>query len=632
MDDFDDRFEPLTESELAAGVTAENEGEDWTPLVPVPQGIRLPDSFVKLCCPADHTIRSAWRYPTPDGGYSSFVVRYNKTGTDDKEFLPFTFCENAAGKRKWRCKALPAPRPLYGLDMLAGSPGAPVVICEGEKSANAAALTFPKSVCVTSPGGSQAAAKANFEPLAGRRVLIWPDADEPGEKYAGEVARILHGLRCEVSLIDAEALASMAPDGGQREPVKGWDAANAKAEWKDHAALRKAALGLAKPFEAGPEFVSWGPFKMDVKGLTTEVTKGKGDNATTETIWIASAFEVIGACRDPNGRSWGKWLRWKDRDRRIHTRHATDAALQGDPASLCAMLADEGLTINKSQQRAFATYLSGCNAIGRVTIVHRTGWHEIGNHQIFVVPSEVIGPTGSERVILDASATGPYETRGTLKDWQDGIGALSSGHALPVLAISAAFAGPLLHLAGQEGGGVNFFGRSSQGKTTIVQAAASVWGRGASPGYVRAWRATANGLEGVAASTSDTVLILDELSVMEARDVQAALYALANGAGKARAARDGLYVNQGRGAYSFYRRARFQPEPSLPKIAAGKRVRASSCGCSIFPAIGAVALVRSIMAGRTAMRARSPRRSSKLQSRPMARLGRNSCGGLFAKM
>lgn len=110
---------------------------------------------------------------------------------------------------------------------------------------------------------------------------------------------------------------------------------------------------------------------------------------------------------------------------------------------------------------------------------------------------------------------------------------------MPVLAISAAFAGPLLHLAGQEGGGVNFFGRSSQGKTTIVQAAASVWGRGASPGYVRAWRATANGLEGVAASTSDTVLILDELSVMEARDLQAALYALANGAGKARAARDG---------------------------------------------------------------------------------------------
>ena len=139
---------------------------------------------------------------------------------------------------------------------------------------------------------------------------------------------------------------------------------------------------------------------------------------------------------------------------------------------------------------------------------------------------------------MNASAVGPYEARGSLADWQRGIGALSIGHPLPVLAISAAFAGPLLDLAGQEGGGLNIFAGSSQGKTSIIQAAASVWGRGDSPGYV-AWRATANGLEGVAASASDTVLILDELGVVEARDAAAGIYGLANGSGKARAARDG---------------------------------------------------------------------------------------------
>jgi putative DNA primase/helicase len=85
--------------------------------------------------------------------------------------------------------------------------------------------------------------------------------------------------------------------------------------------------------------VSWGPFKMDAKGLTTEVTKGKGDNATAETIWVASPFEVIGACRDPHGRGWGKWLRWRDGDGRVHTRHVADAALQGDPSALCGGLA-----------------------------------------------------------------------------------------------------------------------------------------------------------------------------------------------------------------------------------------------------------------------------------------------------
>jgi uncharacterized protein (DUF927 family) len=108
-----------------------------------------------------------------------------------------------------------------------------------------------------------------------------------------------------------------------------------------------------------------------------------------------------------------------------------------------------------------------------------------------------------------------------------------------VLAISAALAGPLLYLAGEEGGGINIFGGSSKGKTTIIQAAASVWGKGATPGYVRAWRATTNGLEGAAAAASDTALPLDELGVVEARDAASSLYGLANGSGKARAARDG---------------------------------------------------------------------------------------------
>jgi uncharacterized protein (DUF927 family) len=158
---------------------------------------------------------------------------------------------------------------------------------------------------------------------------------------------------------------------------------------------------------------------------------------------------------------------------------------------------------------------------------------------VFVLPNETIGPRKAERVILDASAIGPYEARGSLRDWQAGVGRLASGHALPALAISVALAGPLLHLAGQEGGGIHIFGGSSKGKTTLLQMAATVWGKGTSPGYVRAWRATANGLEGAAASASDTALVLDELGVVDAREAQAAIYGLANGCGKARAARDG---------------------------------------------------------------------------------------------
>src|ERR1700730_4039695 len=246
MDDLDDdRFSPLTESELVRGSdcggAAPHNG--WKAIVPIPDGVRLPDLLVKKCCPSGYSIRSAWRYRTPTGGVPGFVVRYDDPGTDRKEFKPFTYCESAAGKREWRCRGMPEPRPLFNLDLLAAKPDAPVLVCEGEKSAARAARIFPESVCLTSAGGSQAAAKTDWSPLAGRRAMIWPDADVAGSKYADAVAAILHGHGCEVSMIDAVALASMAPGGGQREPEKGWDAADAVAEWRDMAALRKAAHG-----------------------------------------------------------------------------------------------------------------------------------------------------------------------------------------------------------------------------------------------------------------------------------------------------------------------------------------------------------------------------------------------------
>jgi putative DNA primase/helicase len=306
------------------------------------------------------------------------------------------------------------------------------------------------------------------------------------------------------------------------------------------AALRKAAAGLAAPFDPGPAFLSFPPYTMTARGLTVEKEVGKGEAMRTVAHWIAAPFEVLGACRDPQGAGWGKVLQWRDDDRRRHVRHVADAELHGEPAALCGGLAGLGLRIDRNRQRDFVAYLSGVRPAKRVTTVSRTGWHEIGGRSVFVMPAETIGARGGERVILDAAAHGAYEVRESIEAWRDGVARLASGHVLPVLAISAALAGPLLSLADAEGGGVHFCGQSSKGKTTLLQIAASVWGRGGTPGYVRTWRATANGLEGAAAGATDTVLILDELGQVDGRELAGALYALANGAGKARAARDGV--------------------------------------------------------------------------------------------
>ncbi|MGI8570392.1 MAG: hypothetical protein ACR2KT_15745, partial [Methylocella sp.] len=241
-----DKFEPLTEAEIAAvpaiAGMATGKGEC---VMPVPADAPpMPNAHPKFGNPS-----ARWPYRDASGALLFEVWRFDPAG--GKEFRPLSL-RCVSGRLEWQWAGVAEPRPLYGLDRLAANPGAPVVIYEGEKSADAAARIFPKSVCITSPGGSQAASKADWPPLAGRRVLIWPDADKPGQKYAAEVAAILACHAREVSIIDAAALASMAPDGGHREAVAGWDAADALDEWQDLAALRKAAVGFAKSFEATP--------------------------------------------------------------------------------------------------------------------------------------------------------------------------------------------------------------------------------------------------------------------------------------------------------------------------------------------------------------------------------------------
>jgi putative DNA primase/helicase len=247
---------------------------------------------------------------------------------------------------------------------------------------------------------------------------------------------------------------------------------------------------------------------------------------------ISGPIEVLGLVRDTKSAGWAHFLRWRDADGHQHEFIASDKQLLSEHDVVCGDMAEQGLRINKGQQGTLARYILSSTTDHRVTLVNRIGWHEIGDKSVFVMPSEVIGdPPG--RILYEAGQRrqDEYTARGSLADWQRGVSAPAQGHAMAALAISAAFAGPLLDLAGLESGGVHLFGNSSTGKTTLLKLAASVWG---DSGLVRSWRATANGLEGVANRTSDVVLILDELGQIDSKDAATALYMLASGVGKIR--------------------------------------------------------------------------------------------------
>lgn len=178
----------------------------------------VPADFAE--CPCVHTRygkpSARWTYRNADGEVLGYVARYDPAG-ERKQIVPWTWNGERWGMGQW-----PSPRPLYGLQEIAERPGAAVLVVEGEKAADAARRFSGPYVAVTWPAGAMAADKADWTPLAGRKVLLWPDADEPGRKAMERVAQIIHERATEVKVLDV----SGQPDG--------WDAADADfACWDD---------------------------------------------------------------------------------------------------------------------------------------------------------------------------------------------------------------------------------------------------------------------------------------------------------------------------------------------------------------------------------------------------------------
>ena len=93
-------------------------------------------------------------------------------------------------------------RVLYRLSTLAQAKT--IIVVEGElKTDILAGYGF---AVTTSIGGSKVAGKTDWQPLAGRQIIIWPDHDIAGRGYAEDVRKILEGLGCQIKIIDPTTL------------------------------------------------------------------------------------------------------------------------------------------------------------------------------------------------------------------------------------------------------------------------------------------------------------------------------------------------------------------------------------------------------------------------------------------
>lgn len=153
-----------------------------TPIIPAPLNVTDPSfkhyQFGEPSC--------VWHYRNADGRTLLYVCRFETS--NGKELRPLTWCSHPKRDgQRWEWRGITKGKvPLYGLDRLAAKPDVPVIVVEGEKTADAAQELFPKYVVVTWLGGCGKASIADVKELHGRDVILWPDFDAQREKLTAE--------------------------------------------------------------------------------------------------------------------------------------------------------------------------------------------------------------------------------------------------------------------------------------------------------------------------------------------------------------------------------------------------------------------------------------------------------------
>jgi len=157
---------------------------------------------VEPTAPPSAGAENVWRYS------STFYV-YRFPG---KQIRPRTWSGTT-----WEWKAPKGARPLLLSHPLEERPDSSVLVVEGEKAWEAAQRLFPQVICCTWSGGCKALKRTTWTPLAGRKVVLWPDNDEPGRQAMAQLAEILYRAGAATVL-----MVSNPPDARQ-----GWDLADA---------------------------------------------------------------------------------------------------------------------------------------------------------------------------------------------------------------------------------------------------------------------------------------------------------------------------------------------------------------------------------------------------------------------
>lgn len=156
---------------------------------------------------------AVYAYRTADGAVNYYEARFIVSGK--KQPRCWSWGRRGAAPEKWECAFPIGIRTMYGLDQVVAAPESQIILCEGPRKAEAAKTFFAALPCIGYAGGCQSWKKTDWSPVAGRRIIMWPDADDKGRQSFAALAQHLVTLGCQVWMLDTS------------DKAEGWDAADA---------------------------------------------------------------------------------------------------------------------------------------------------------------------------------------------------------------------------------------------------------------------------------------------------------------------------------------------------------------------------------------------------------------------